>query len=162
MRLSRKGRQSAAWLCTITLMISSVFGNTVWAGQDEDWITKGSHSYHDCLIDEDCMEEMAVLFEDDDFLEENDWTEEEGQREMLKEMLRIYNLFGKEPAEGWDYYADLADIDLSGTETATTSDAAEKATSSNAESTKQSADSKPHPVTHRPPHPAIFRQSFQL
>ena len=106
MRFSQKGRQSAAWICTMALLISSTFGNTVWAGQDEDWITKGSHSYHDCLIDEDCMEEMTMLFEDEDFLEENDWTEEQGQREMLKEMLRIYNLFGKEPLDGWDAYLD--------------------------------------------------------
>ncbi len=138
MRLSRKSRQSAAWLCTITLMISSVFGNTVWAGQDEDWITKGSQSYHDCLIDEDCMEEMTMLFEDEDFLEENNWTEEEGQREMLKEMLRIYNLFGKNPVEGWDSYADLADIAIASSSNAEVNSAetdTEKATASNAKKT---------------------------
>ena len=55
MRFSQKGRQSAAWICTMALLISSTFGNTVWARQDEDWVSRGSHSYHDCLIDADCM-----------------------------------------------------------------------------------------------------------
>ena len=133
MRFSQKGRQSAAWICTMALLISSTFGNTVWARQDEDWVSRGSHSYHDCLIDADCMEEMAMLFEDEDFLEENGWTEEQGQREMLKEMLRIYNLFGKEPLDGWDAYADLADIVIASSSNAEEDSDAAKATASNAE-----------------------------
>ena len=143
MKIQKNGKQSIAWLCTITLTISSAFGNTVFAGQDEEWITKGTHSYHDCLIDEDCLEEMAVLFEDVEFLEEQGWTEEEGQLEMLKEMVRIYDLFGEEPVQGWAYYADLAGIEIDenlasasnadrNTETATASNA-NKATVSNAD-----------------------------
>ncbi len=143
MKIPKNGKQSIAWLCTITLTISSAFGNTVFAGQDEEWITKGTHSYHDCLIDEDCLEEMAVLFEDAEFLEEQGWTEEEGQLEMLKEMVRIYDLFGEEPVQGWAYYADLAGIEIDenlasasnadrNTETATASNA-KRATASNAQ-----------------------------